>query len=354
MGAQNAGTAEGNAMSQETRGPHEATLYKKAPQDFCDCFLCSHRCHIKPGGRGVCRVRENRAGTLYTLVYGKLIAAHVDPIEKKPLYHFLPGTSSFSIATIGCNFQCDFCQNWEISQAAREDEIRGEFTTPAEVVAAAKSRGCPSISYTYTEPTIYFEYAADCARLAKAEGLRNVFVTNGYQTPETIEQMAGLIDAANVDLKAFNDTFYRERCKARLEPVRQAIRLMHEAGIHVEVTTLLIPEFNDDEGELRRLAEFLASVSADIPWHVSRYHPDYQFDRAPVTPEKTILHALAMGRKAGLKYLYAGNIAGGDFENTHCPNCKALLIRRAGFSAHAVGLSGSSCKQCGAPLPIVT
>jgi pyruvate formate lyase activating enzyme len=361
-------------MKQESRGPHEAMLYRKAEEDSCDCFLCSHRCHIKPGKRGVCRVRENRAGTLYTLVYGKLIAAHVDPIEKKPLYHFLPGTSSFSIATVGCNFQCDFCQNWQISQAAhstvsgverlraalstaeraaRESEIAGEFTTPEEVVATAKSHRCPSISYTYTEPTIYFEYAADCARLAKAEGIRNVFVTNGYQTPETIEKMAGLIDAANVDLKAFNDKFYRERCKARLEPVCRAIRLMHEAGIHVEVTTLLIPEFNDDEGELRRLAEFLAGVSVDIPWHVSRYHPDYQFDRAPVTPSETIFHALAMGRKAGLKYLYAGNIAGDDFENTRCPNCKALLIRRAGFSAQAVGLSGSKCKQCGIPLPIV-
>jgi pyruvate formate lyase activating enzyme len=278
----------------------------------------------------------------------------VDPIEKKPLYHFLPGTSSFSIATVGCNFQCDFCQNWQISQAARESEIAGEFTAPKEIVAAAKSRRCPSISYTYTEPTIYFEYAADCARLAKTEGLRNVFVTNGYQTPETIEKMTGLIDAANVDLKAFNDTFYRERCKARLEPVRQAIRLMHEAGIHVEVTTLLIPEFNDDEEELRRLAEFLAGLSADLPWHVSRYHPDYQFDRAPVTPESTILHALDMGRKAGLKYVYAGNIAAGELDNTHCPNCQALLIRRVGFSATAVGLRGSNCKQCGSAVPIVT
>jgi pyruvate formate lyase activating enzyme len=328
-------------------------LYKKAEEDSCDCFLCSHRCHIKPGGRGVCRVRENREGTLYTLVYGKLIAAHVDPIEKKPLFHFMPGTASFSIATMGCNFQCDFCQNWQISQGARESEIAGEYTEPAEIVAAAKTRGCPSISYTYTEPTIYFEYAYDCARLAQAEGIRNVFVTNGYQTPETIEKMAGLIDAANVDLKAFNDAFYRERCKARLEPVCQAIRLMHQAGIHVEVTTLLIPEFNDGEGELQQLAEFLAGISRDIPWHVSRYHPDFRFDRAPVTPEETILHALSLGEKAGLRYLYAGNIRGNDYENTRCPHCGAVVIQRAGFAARKVGLSGSNCKQCGQALPVV-
>jgi len=340
-------------MIQESRAPHEAMLYKKAKEDFCDCFLCSHRCHIKPGGRGVCRVRENREGTLYSLVYGKLIAAHVDPIEKKPLYHFMPGTTSFSIATMGCNFQCDFCQNWQISQGARENEIAGDYTEPAKILAAAKSHGCPSISYTYTEPTIYFEYAYDCARLAKAAGIRNVFVTNGYQTPETIEKMAGLIDAANVDLKAFNDAFYRERCKARLEPVCQAIRLMHQAGIHVEVTTLLIPGFNDDAGELQQLAEFLAGVSPDIPWHVSRYHPDFRFDRAPVTPEETILQALSMGAKAGLRYLYAGNVRGSNFEDTRCPHCSAVVIQRAGFTARTVGLSGSKCKQCGQALPII-
>jgi pyruvate formate lyase activating enzyme len=206
---------------------------------------CAHRCHIAAGKRGVCRVRENNDGTLISLVYGMLIAAHVDPIEKKPLYHFYPGSRSFSIATAGSNFQCYLCQNWQISQAARGGEIAGDFTPPPDVVAAARAQKCDSISYTYTEPTIYFEYAYDCARLAKAAGLRNVFVTNGYQTPETIEIMAGLIDAANVDLKAFSDAFYRERCKARLQPVCDAIRLMHQAGIHVEVTTLIIPGKND-------------------------------------------------------------------------------------------------------------
>ena len=331
---------------------HEAMLYRRAAENTCDCFLCAHRCHIKPGKRGVCRVRENRDGTLVSLVYGMLIAAHVDPIEKKPLYHFMPGTVSMSVATTGCNFQCDFCQNWQISQASGA-HIPGDHTSPEELVRAAKARNCPSISYTYTEPTIFFEYAHDCARLARAEGMRNCFVTNGYESPETIEVMAGLIDAANVDLKAFNDTFYRERCKARLEPVCEAIRLMHQAGINIEVTTLLIPGFNDDEDELKRLTGFLASVSAEIPWHVSRYHPNYKFDQARATPAGSIFRALEIGKEAGLKYLYAGNMPAGEYENTRCPGCGATVIERAGFSTRIVGLEGSACASCGRQLPIV-
>ncbi len=327
-------------------------LYRKADSNVCHCFLCSHRCVIKPGKRGICLVRENRDGTLYSLVYGLLIAAHVDPIEKKPLYHFMPGSVSFSIATMGCNFQCDYCQNWRISQADT-GRIAGEFTPPEDVVRAAKSQRCGSISYTYTEPTIFFEYAHDCARLAQAEGIRNCFVTNGYETPETIEKMAGLIDAANVDLKAFNDKFYRERCKARLDPVVKSISLMHQAGIRVEVTTLLIPGFNDDPDELKKLTEFLAGVSPDIPWHVSRYHPNHRFDRARTTSADSIFKALEIGKQAGLRYLYAGNLPAGDYENTHCPGCGATVIERRGYSARTVGLDGSKCAKCGAELPLI-
>ena len=340
-------------MGQLTRAPHEAMLYHKAEDGAVDCVLCAHRCHIRPGKRGVCRVRENRDGMLVSLVYGMLITAHVDPIEKKPLYHFLPGTESFSIATAGCNFQCDFCQNWQISQAARAEEIPGQYAAPEEIVAAALRAECPSISYTYTEPTIYFEYARDCAQLARRKGLRNVFVTNGYMTAETVEQMAGLIDAANVDLKAFTDEFYRDRCKGKLAPVCETIRRMREAGIHLEVTTLLIPGFNDDEAQLRALAGFLAGVGRDIPWHISRYHPDYRFDQAPPTPVSTIARAIEIGREAGLRYLYAGNVAGSSCEDTRCPECNATVIERAGFIARVIGLAGGVCKQCGARLPIV-
>lgn len=332
---------------------HEAMLYRKAEKNFCDCFLCAHRCHIAPGKRGICRVRENREGTLYSLVYGLLVAAHVDPIEKKPLYHFLPGSSSYSIATMGCNFQCDFCQNWQISQGAREGEIPGQYTEPEEIVEAAVSHRCTSISYTYTEPTIFFEYAFDCAKLAKSRGLYNNFVTNGYETPETIEKMAGLIDAANVDLKAFSDEFYRDRCKARLEPVCEAIRLMHQAKIHLEVTTLLIPGYNDDPDELKRLVEFVAGISPEIPWHVSRYHPDYQFNHAGVTPAEAIFQAIEIGKKAGLQFVYAGNLPAGNYENTRCPKCGATVITRTGFSAKITGLRKSACAKCGEALSIV-
>ncbi len=331
----------------------EVMLYCTGADGACECGLCAHRCRIPPGARGLCRVRENRDGRLLSLVYGMLIAANADPIEKKPLYHFLPGTMSFSIATPGCNFQCDFCQNWRISQMPREEGIEGEMTPPEAVVAAAKRQGCRSLSYTYTEPTIFFEYAHDCARLAQSEGLRNVFVTNGYQTPETIERMAGLIDAANVDLKAFSEVFYRERCRARLAPVCESIARMRAAKIHVEVTTLLIPGYNDTPEELERLAGFLAEIDAEMPWHVSRYHPDYRFDDAPVTPAKTLYRAVEAGRKAGLRYVYAGNLHGDDLENTFCPGCRNVLIRRSGFSARLVGLDGVRCRHCGHGTPIV-
>ena len=332
---------------------HEAMLYEKAADGTCNCFLCAHRCTgIKPGKRGICRVRENRDGTLVSLVYGKVIARHVDPIEKKPLYHFLPGTASLSIATTGCNFQCDFCQNWQISQVAG-GRIPGDDMSPEDIVAVAKQNDCPSISYTYTEPTIFFEFAHDCAKLAQAEGIRNCFVTNGYQSAETVEAMAGLIDAANVDLKAFSDGFYRQRCKAQLQPVLETIQRMHDAGIPIEVTTLLIPGYNDDEDDLKQLTEFLAAVSADIPWHVSRYHPNYRFDMAPPTPGETIFHALEIAKRAGLRYLYAGNLPAGEYENTRCPSCGATVIERVGFSSRKVGLDGSRCASCSAELPIV-
>ena len=336
----------------EKTSAHEAMLYRARKDGSCDCFLCAHRCHIAQGKRGVCGVRENCAGRLVSLVYGKLIAVHVDPIEKKPLYHFLPGTQSLSLATVGCNFRCDYCQNWSISQA-REARITGAETTPEETVQSALSAGCPSISYTYTEPTVFFEYAYDCASLAQARGIKNCFVTNGYQSPECIEKMAGLIDAANVDLKSFSETFYRERCGARLEPVLDSIRRMHEARIHLEITTLLIPGFNDDPDELRELAAFLASVSVNIPWHVSRYHPDYHFDQADATSADAIFAALEIGESAGLRFLYAGNLPAGEYENTRCPACGTTVIERSGFQATPVALEGAACAECSCPLPLV-
>ena len=318
------------------------------------CGLCAHRCRIAEGERGLCGVRENRGGTLFSLVYGKLISRAIDPIEKKPLYHFLPGTLAYSVATAGCNFFCDFCQNWQISQMTHDDgAIYGEEASPREIAAEAKRRGCQSIAYTYTEPTIFFEFAYDTAKIAQEMGLKNVFVTNGYETPETIEKMAGVIDAANVDLKAFSDRFYKERCGARLAPVLKAIQRMHDEGIFLEVTTLIVPGENDDRDDLKRLAEFIASVSPEIPWHVSRFHPQYKQTDKEWTPSDTIFGALEIGKAAGLKYLYAGNLPAGRYENTYCPTCGELVIERSGFSSRLTGLEGSKCRKCGADLNVV-
>lgn len=331
---------------------HKARLWERAAGNVAECRLCSHRCRIKEGKKGVCAVRMNVGGELRTLTYGKLIAANVDPIEKKPLFHFLPGTASYSVATQGCNFRCEFCQNWQISQA-NGDSLQGRDTTPEEVLAAAKRYRCASLAFTYTEPTIFWEFAEDCARLAHEAGMKNCFVTNGYQTPEAVEAMAGLIDAANVDVKAFNADFYRRLCKAQLAPVKEAVRLMVEKGILVEVTTLLIPGQNDADDELKGLAAWLAGISPDIPWHVSRYHPDYRYDASPATPPETIYRAVEAGRAAGLRYVYAGNLHTGDLEHTFCPSCGEAVVRREGFRVVAANLDGANCGACGQALPMV-
>jgi len=330
---------------------HEALLYEKQEDRRVRCALCSHRCRIEPGKRGICAVRENREGVLVSLVYGALIAENVDPIEKKPLFHCLPGSRSYSIATAGCNFCCSFCQNHEISQMPREEgRIVGRRRTPEEVVEATLRSGSKSIAYTYTEPTVYFEFAHDTAVIAKSKGIRNVFVTNGYMTPEMLRMAAPWLDAANVDLKAFRDDFYRSQCGARLEPVLENLRLMKELGIWVEVTTLLIPGLNDSDVELRDLAGFVRSLGPETPWHISRFHPRYRMTEKGPTPAEAIHRAAAIGKAAGLKYVYSGNIPGDAGENTACAACGQLLIGRYGFSVERQDLAGSACPRCGAPL----
>jgi pyruvate formate lyase activating enzyme len=331
----------------------EAMLYESLDNSLTRCALCAHRCTIKPGRKGLCGVRENDGGVLYTLVYGEAIAAHVDPIEKKPLYHFLPGTSSFSIATVGCNFRCRFCQNSDISQAPREDaSLRGEEFSPAEVVAAAKRYACDSIAYTYTEPTVFFEYAYDTSKLAHEEGIKNIFVTNGYMTLEALDEIDGYLDAANVDLKSFEDGFYRRQCGARLQPVLDTIQAMHERGVWVEVTTLLIPGLNDGDEELTGIAQFMAGVDLDMPWHVSRFTPRYKMQDRPGTPVDSIHRAVEIGREAGLRYVYAGNVPGDMYENTLCPACGAVAIGRVGYST-VVNLDEDKCASCGQQLAVV-
>ncbi len=330
----------------------EAMLWDPLENGVVACRLCAHRCVIKPGRLGVCAVRENRDGRLMTQVYGEVVAAHVDPIEKKPLYHFLPGSTALSIATPGCNFRCGFCQNWQISQAPRRREggIAGEPFAPQAIVRAALNDGCRSISYTYTEPTIFFEYAYDTARLAKDAGLLNSFVTNGYMTAEALETIRPVLDAANVDLKAFRDETYKKVCGARLEPVLETIRGLRAANIWVEVTTLIVPGLNDGATELEAIARFIASVDPDMPWHISRFHPDFEYAQAPATPLATLRAAAETGRREGLRYIYVGNVPG-ESEDTLCRTCGTALIRRRGFTVTANRLREARCPNCGTALP---
>ena len=244
----------------------EAMFYRKLSDDVVQCGLCNHFCVIKPGERGVCGVRENVSGKLFSLVYGKAIADSVDPIEKKPLFHFLPGTLSYSVATVGCNFSCLFCQNWEISQGPRTDgEVRGYEVSPEEIVERAVDAGCSSIAYTYTEPTVFFEYAYDTAVIAHRKGLKNVFVSNGFMSREAIDKIAPVLDGINVDLKGFSDEFYRKVVGGRLKPVLDNIRYLHELGIWIEVTTLIVPGHNDDDASLSKIAKFVSEVGVDVP-----------------------------------------------------------------------------------------
>ncbi len=329
---------------------HEALLYDREDRDRIRCRLCSHRCQIKPDRTGLCGVRLNQNGRLFTLVYGRAVSANLDPIEKKPLFHFLPGSQSMSIATVGCNFTCSFCQNHQISQMPRDEgRIMGSRLAPEEIVAEALQAGAASISYTYTEPTVYFEYALDTARAATKAGLKNVFVTNGFMTAEALDLIGPDLHGANVDLKAFTDDFYKTRCRGRLEPVKESIARLKAMGVWLEVTTLLIPGLNDSEKELTALAEWLAGIGPDIPWHISRYHPMYQMTGPGPTPTESIDRARAIGGRAGLRYVYSGNVWGDRGEKTLCHHCGNLLIDRIGFSVRANNITGGGCPQCGTP-----
>lgn len=327
----------------------EAMFYHVEADDRVTCGLCSHRCLIKPGRRGICGVRENRSGILYSLVYGYLVAENVDPIEKKPLFHFLPGSRSYSISTVGCNFHCRHCQNYHISQFPHEHDgqVTGTLRSPEEVVGAAEATGCQSISYTYVEPTIFYEFARDCSVLAHAKGIKNIFVSNGYMTPEVVRDLAPLLDGINIDIKAFTDDFYKKVCKASLQPVLDTVSLMHELGVWVEVTTLLIPGLNDSEEELHEIARFIKGVDAAMPWHVTAFRPTYKMTDREATPAATLKKARDIGLAQGLHYVYEGNIPGHGGENTFCPSCGVEVISRYGFSIRESAMDGDRCTECG-------
>ena len=330
-----------------------AVLWQEAADKKVQCNLCSWRCLISEGKLGKCMVRQNIDGVLYSLNYDRVCSANPDPIEKKPLFHFQPGTRSYSIATMGCNFRCEFCQNWQISQAVIDaGRLDGQALGPERVVAAAQESGCASIAYTYTEPTIFMELCADCGRLAKEKGLSNVFVSNGYETIEAIDFASEWLDGINVDLKAFRDDYYKRLCKARLQPVLDTISyIAKQTDIWLEVTTLLVPGENDSESELRELADFIASeAGVDVPWHISRFYPQYKYDASGPTPVESIERAVEIGKDAGLRYVYFGNVPGAKGESTFCYDCGAMLIERVGYRITANNVKNGCCAECGAEI----
>lgn len=326
----------------------EAMFWTALEDGRVRCGLCRFSCRIADGHRGRCRVRENRSGVLYSLNYGLAIASHIDPIEKKPLFHVYPGSRSYSVATVGCNFRCRHCQNAAISQLASPDApIEGQELSPQTIVDQAVATGCRTIAYTYTEPTIFYEYAYDTACLAKQAGLANLFVTNGYIAEAPLRQLAGVLDGANVDLKGFSADFYRNVCGAELDQVLDSLRLYRELGIWLEVTTLLIPGYNDDDEELRGAAAFIADeLGAQTPWHVTAFYPTYRLTDAPPTPSSSLLRAQQIGQQAGLHHVYIGNVDTVNGENTVCPQCHQTVIFRRGFNVVDNRLRQGACPEC--------
>ncbi|MBK3331535.1 AmmeMemoRadiSam system radical SAM enzyme [Persephonella atlantica] len=329
-----------------------AWMSKKREDGKVLCTACSQRCVLKKGEIGKCGIRKvGEDGNLYLTVYGLAASYNVDPVEKKPLFHFLPSTPIFSVGTVGCNFCCKFCQNWEISQypQTHNGEVFGINLMPETIVNICKTNNIPSIAYTYNEPVVFFEYAYDTMKLAKENGIRNVFVSSGYETKEALDTLAPYLDAMNIDLKAFNDKFYREISCARLKPVLKTIEHAKELGIWIELTTLIIPGYNDDEKELKEAAKWIASLDKNIPWHISRFFPSYKMTDVPPTPIETLKKAYEIGKEAGLNYVYVGNLDDEDRESTYCPSCGYRVIDRRGHIGQFVvnHLKDGKCPECG-------
>jgi pyruvate formate lyase activating enzyme len=315
------------------------------------CELCPHRCRVAKGKRGICRVRENRDGKYYSLVYGNPCAVHLDPIEKKPFFHVLPGTTSFSLATAGCNFQCKFCQNWEISQAAPED-VYSYDVQPELMVKRAKEIGACSVAYTYVEPTIFYEYMFDIGQRTKKEGLLNVSHSNGFINPGPLKNLCKVLDAANIDLKAFRENFYHELCAGGLNPVLETLKTLKKEKVHLEITNLIIPTKNDELSVLREMCLWIKKeLGADTPIHFSRFYPLYKLKSLPPTPVSTLEKAREAASSAGLEYVYIGNIPGHPSENTFCPKCKKRIIQRTGYMVGEINMKDGKCRYCGKPIP---
>ncbi len=329
----------------------DAEYWTLRPDGDIRCQLCPNKCIIPNGYRGLCRARVNIDGVLKTLVYGRVVAANIDPIEKKPLFHFHPDTRSFSIATAGCNMNCLFCQNWQISQATPESTRYMKFS-PADGVNAAVENKCLSIAYTYTEPTIYFEYMRDTAKLAHEKGIKNVWVTCGYIQEKPLRELCKYIDAANVDLKGFSDIFYEVYTTGELEPVLETFKILKEEGVWTELTNLIIPGANDDPVMISNMCAWIVKeLGPDVPVHFSRFHPDFKLRDRPATPVATIEKAVAIAKHYGIHFVYAGNIAGNTYESTVCPGCGKILIKRYGYLIQDIHIKDGKCEYCGRVIP---
>lgn len=334
----------------------EVLLYKKLPDQKVRCRDCAQSCVVFPGKRGICGVRENINGQLFALNYGKAVAVNIDPIEKKPLFHFLPGSRCLSIATVGCNFSCKNCQNSDISQAPKPDRpVAGQDFPPSEIVKTALENDLPAIAYTYVEPTIFLEYALDTMKLAREAKLKNVFVSNGFMSPESAQAVIPYLDANNIDIKSFSDDFYRENCGGRLAPVLETAKLMKKSGVWVEITTLVIPTLSDSEEMLAAIAKFIyGELGSETPWHVTQFSGaiSWKLKHLPETPVEILKKAYAIGKKAGLKYVYTGNVPGLPSENTICPNCGQVAITRTNYIIDRHDNNGE-CANCGQDLNLI-
>ena len=336
---------------QDDRFAVEARFYRKLGDGKIQCDLCPHSCKVNEGKRGICRVRENREGVLYTLVHGRVCALHIDPIEKKPIFHYLPGTTALSLGTAGCNVHCTFCQNWEISQSFPE-QIPAEYLSPDRMTAAAKQYNCPTIAYTYSEPVIFSEFLMDTADAAHAAGVRSVVVSNGFMQKQALQAAYGKMDAVKIDLKAFTDSFYRKVVGARLKPVLETLVTLRSMGKWLEIVYLVAPGLNDSEAEFCELASWIkANLGVEVPLHFTQIHPNYKLADLPVTPVATLERAKAIADAEGLHYVYIGNVPGHSAQNTYCPQCSNLLVERVGFTAGRMRIHEGRCSACQHPIP---
>jgi len=344
-------SAEAPPKQDDARFVVEAKFYQKLQNSKIKCKLCPRECTVGDKERGYCGVRENRGGSYYSLVHSRVCAAHVDPIEKKPLFHYLPGTTAFSLATAGCNVNCKFCQNWDISQA-RPEQIPADYAPPQRIAALAKQYNCPTIAYTYSEPVVFAEFVMDTADAGHQAGVRSIVVSNGYIQEEALHAAYGKMDAVKIDLKSFSESYYKQVVTGQLKPVLETLVTLRKMGKWTEIVYLVVPTLNDSDQEFRGLAQWVkANLGVDVPLHFTQFHPQYLMKNLPITPVPTLDRAKAIADAEGLHFVYIGNVPGHPAQNTYCPKCKKLLVERVGFTASNIAIRKDSCSFCQHPIP---